>query len=274
MSRFKRFKSLASYPFFVFLIFSRNVVYKALIRASHFLNFNYPGLRFETRINKPDKDKINILCLGDSVTFGWNLKFKYSYPQLLNERLKHSKYKAVNLGVGGSSVKDALSRAKRDITRGKPYLAIVNFGLNDGMLARTKENCSTALRYSYKSRDYCPKISLKDFERYYLELIKLLDENKINILIAGISQVSLDYPQGKGDDFKKKQRQVYKIYNDKIKEISRINDVLYIGLWDLFEDAPSLNYFLDNDGIHPNKKGSQLISEKIYDFLKNNGLLD
>ena len=85
---------------FVILLILVVVIVVSTSSCSFFLNnaekvtstmsFNYPGLRIETRNISVDEIRDNfprIVCFGDSVTFGWNLKYSDSYPVLLENLL-------------------------------------------------------------------------------------------------------------------------------------------------------------------------------------------
>ena len=64
-----------------------NVLKKTEKLASN-IPFNYPGLRIETKsinIMQIDLFTPRIVCFGDSVTFGWNMKYEYSYPAQLEK---------------------------------------------------------------------------------------------------------------------------------------------------------------------------------------------
>jgi len=83
-----------------------------------------------------DNRIFNILCLGDSFTYGWGVETKDNYPRQLEKRLNNSDlsmtFKVFNLAVPGSSssqhliyLKDILKKYK------KPDLIIILTGAND-----------------------------------------------------------------------------------------------------------------------------------------------
>lgn len=83
-----------------------------------------------------DNRVFNILCIGDSFTYGWGVDTRDSYPRQLEERLNNSDlgviFKVFNLGVPGSNssqhlmyLEDILERYK------KPDLVILLTGTND-----------------------------------------------------------------------------------------------------------------------------------------------
>ncbi len=75
-----------------------------------------------------------ILCYGDSLTAGYGVESRYSYPSRLQERLLSQGFphRVVNAGVSGDTTAQALSRLGRYIPS-KPEIAIVTLGANDGL---------------------------------------------------------------------------------------------------------------------------------------------
>ena len=224
--------------------------------------FNYPGLRIETRsINLKQIDLFSprIVCFGDSVTFGWNMKYEYSYPSQLETLLvkDFSQIKVINSGIGGNTIIDANKRLEKDVANFKPDVVIINFGLNDGMISGS-----------------VPNIDIKDFENYYNDLIKKLQFGDLKIIILGINPVTGLFPENENENYRKKQREIQEIYNEKILEIAKNINLEYISLGEAFnKEADSIEY-IKADGIHPNKKGLSLIAELVYEKIKNKGWTD
>jgi len=206
-----------------------NVLKKTEKLASN-IPFNYPGLRIETRsINLKQIDLFSprIVCFGDSVTFGWNLIYEYSYPCQLEKLLvkDFSQIKVINSGIGGNTIIDANKRLDKDVANFKPDVVIINFGLNDGM-------------------------------------------------ILGINPVTGLFPENENENYRKKQREVYEIYNEKILEIAKNNNLEYINLWEAFNKEADPVEYIQTDGMHPNKKGLSLIAGLVYEKIKNKGWTD
>ena len=224
--------------------------------------FNYPGLRIETRsINLKQLDLFSprIVCFGDSVTFGWNLKYEYSYPSQLEKLLvkDFSQIKVINSGIGGNTIIDANKRLEKDVANFKPDVVIINFGLNDGMISGS-----------------VPNIAIKDFENYYNDLIKKLKLGDLKIIILGINPVTELFEENENENSRKKQREIYEIYNEKILEIAKNNNLEYINLGEAFNKEADPQEYIQADGIHPNKKGLSLIAELVYEKIKNKGWMD
>ena len=224
--------------------------------------FNYPGLRIETRsisLKQIDLFSPCIVCFGDSVTFGWNLVYEYSYPSQLEKLLVKDflQIKVINSGIGGDTIKDANKRLDKDVVSFKPDIVIINFGLNDGMISGS-----------------VPNIDIKDFENYYNDLIKKLQFNDLKIIILGINPVTELFAEKESENYRKKQREVYEIYNEKILEIAKNNNLEHIDLREAFNKETDPVEYIQTDGVHPNKKGLNLIAELVYEKIKNKGWID
>ena len=78
----------------------------------------------------------NIICFGDSITYGTGAPDGQDYPSRLAELLKRD---VINEGVEGDGTDDALARLDKDVLENDPYLVIVEFGGNDFLNKVPKE---------------------------------------------------------------------------------------------------------------------------------------
>lgn len=69
-----------------------------------------------------------IICFGDSITFGYGVEEKDSYPVYLSKMLDTM---VINAGVDGDTTAEALKRLEKDVLSKNPRLVIVEFGGND-----------------------------------------------------------------------------------------------------------------------------------------------
>jgi lysophospholipase L1-like esterase len=257
-----------------------NIIKKAEKVASG-IPFNYPGLRIETRsIRFEDIKNINprIVCFGDSVTFGWNIRYDLSYPYLLEKNLegKYPEVKVINCGVGGNTITDASARIEKDVLSYKPNLVIINFGLNDGMLKKQAGNAQTTAESLYYKKDssyFLPQVNISDFDKRYRQIINLFKDNNISVLVLGMSPVTDNFPVGQGSDFQKKQKDVYLVYNERIRKIAAESTLDFLNIWKIFSSQRFQDEYIQPDGIHPNEAGQELISESIFKYLNENNIL-
>jgi acyl-CoA thioesterase-1 len=112
-------------------------------------------------INRNSQGK-NIICFGDSITFGYGVEKGEDYPSRLSEALK---LPIINAGVDGDTSAKALHRLKADVLDKKPYLVIIEFGGND----------------------FLEKITVGETIRNMAEMIKQIHEKGAMVAVVDIS---------------------------------------------------------------------------------------
>ena len=70
----------------------------------------------------------NIICFGDSITFGYGASAKEDYPTALAKLLRRP---VINAGVDGDTTFEAMERLEQEVLSKDPYLVIVEFCGND-----------------------------------------------------------------------------------------------------------------------------------------------
>ncbi len=87
-------------------------------------------------IQNLDSQGENIICFGDSITYGVGAEKGKDYPSFLQKLLKTE---VINVGVPGDTTEGALRRLDKDILEKDPYLVIVELGGNDFLRRIAKE---------------------------------------------------------------------------------------------------------------------------------------
>lgn len=70
----------------------------------------------------------NIICFGDSITFGYGVNPGEDYPTALAKLVERP---VVNVGVDGDTSAEGLARLKKDVLDKEPYLVLIEFSGND-----------------------------------------------------------------------------------------------------------------------------------------------
>ena len=70
----------------------------------------------------------NIICFGDSLTFGTGAPFGRSYPDQLAEMIGRP---VINSGIPGDTTSRALVRLERDVLSKSPRIVLITLGGND-----------------------------------------------------------------------------------------------------------------------------------------------
>jgi len=240
---------------------------------------NYHGLRIETKdlnLEELADSYPRIVCFGDSVTFGWNVDYKNSYPSLLEELLEedYAKVKVINSGIGGNTVLDAYDRVENDIIGYNPHLVVINFGLNDGRIKEITgddENINGGEEPVYdgdKEDLPVPNVDPETFNRYYNLIIDKIKSADIKIILMGLNYIFI-LSSGENNIDAEEQIEIYKNYNDEVRKIAVNSHIDFIDLWDIFESNDKTNDYLQGDGIHPNEEGFKLIANIIYEVIRS-----
>ena len=70
----------------------------------------------------------NIICFGDSITYGYGVKPEEGFCPILSKMVTMP---VINAGIDGDTSTEALRRFKADVLDRQPYLVIIEFGGND-----------------------------------------------------------------------------------------------------------------------------------------------
>jgi len=82
----------------------------------------------EREIKNLDSRGKNIICFGDSITFGYGASPGEDYPSALAKSLE---IPVINAGIDGDTSTEALQRIDSDVLNRNPLLVIIEFGGND-----------------------------------------------------------------------------------------------------------------------------------------------
>lgn len=168
--------------------------------------------------------------MGDSLTEGLGLEDQTdSYPDQLEKKLIESdlSVRMTNAGVSGETSAGGARRAEW-IAAQKPDLLILFIGSNDAL------------------RGIPPEETKKNITN----IINTFEEKQIPILV-----IETKPPQSMGNEYMQKTANIYTKLSEK-KDISVIDFPLEKVLFN-----PE---FVQNDGIHPNTKGYEIMVEEIF----------
>jgi acyl-CoA thioesterase I len=173
-----------------------------------------------------------LVCFGDSITAGYGLDSSQAYPAALQRLLdkRGYSYKVVNQGVSGNTTKDAVERVQTILAL-HPEAAVVEFGGNDGLRG----------------------LPLDVTRRNLDSVLTTLQSAHIKILLVGIT-----LPRNYGQDYIHSFDAIYR--EAAAKHHVPLMPMLYDGVY-------TIPGTIQDDGIHPTAKGSQLIAEHMAPLL-------
>lgn len=175
-----------------------------------------------------------IVAFGDSLTAGYGLAPKESYPALLQKMVDSDgfKYEVVNAGVSGDTSADGVRRVDWTLDAGQVRFVVLELGANDFLrgqpVAETKKNLA--------------------------EIIEHCKSRGAQVLLAGMyttTDAGLDY-----------ERQIHECF----QTLAREHGVTLIPFF--LEGVAGRDELNQEDRIHPNAEGAKLVAATVYKYLK------
>lgn len=173
-------------------------------------------------------EQVRLLILGDSLTAGYGLPSEESFPARLQEALAGEgiDVEVINAGVSGDTTAGGLARLDWALAD-RPTHVLVALGANDGL------------------RGLDPAVTESNLE----QIIQRLQEAGVKVMLAGMYA-----PPNLG-------REYGEAFNGMYPKLAERYDVpLYPFFLEDVARVPELN---QEDGIHPNARGVDVMVEKI-----------
>ncbi|MDD3345225.1 MAG: GDSL-type esterase/lipase family protein [Candidatus Omnitrophica bacterium] len=155
-------------------------------------------------IRNAGKKDGNIICFGDSITFGYGVNRGDDYPSVLEKMLKAP---VINAGVDGDTSFAALERLEQDVLSKNPRLVIVEFCGNDFLKNIPEETTIENLdRIIDLIQERGAMVALMDisagmFFKQYRKAFKRLAEKKQAVFIPVVLNKIITNPSMKSDFF-------------------------------------------------------------------------
>lgn len=179
-------------------------------------------------------DRPKIIAFGDSLTAGFGLTEKESYPYLLQKRLDQQgfKYEVQNAGVSGDTSLGGLERIDWVLGQENVKILILELGANDLLRGVPVERMKTNLD----------------------KIIAKAKSKNVEVLLCGMLA-----PPTMGSAYQKD-------YVNSFPDLASKHKVKFVPfLLDNVALNPKLN---QADGIHPNAEGTKIMTDNVYKGLK------
>jgi acyl-CoA thioesterase-1 len=179
-------------------------------------------------------NKAKIICFGDSLSAGFGLAEKESYPYLLQQKLIADgyDYEVVNAGVSGDTSTGGLERADWVLGQDNAKVVIVELGANDML------------------RGLSPAKMKGNLDK----IITKAQAKGLKVLLCGMLA-----PPTMGAQY---QRDFSTAFPDLASE----HHVAYLPF--LLDDIALNKELNQQDGIHPNADGEKIMTDNVYKALK------
>ena len=192
--------------------------------------------RFSRPLATPslENDRRKIVAFGDSLTAGFGLTEKESYPYLLQEMLRADgfDFEVVNAGVSGDTSLGGLERIDWVLDSPNIEVLILELGANDLLRGAPPEKMKANLE----------------------SIIKKAKAKNVRVLLCGMLA-----PPSMGADYQREFNAVFPELATKYK----LNFLPF-----LLERVALQKELNQGDGIHPNAEGEKIMAKTIYDALR------
>ncbi|AOZ93728.1 SGNH/GDSL hydrolase family protein [Paenibacillus crassostreae] len=222
------------------------------------------------------------MITGDSISKGVIYDESRSKYVLLEDNyvsLMQGKLKGVvrNTARFGNTLIKGLGNLTKDIQKDKPDFVLIEYGGND---------CDFNWNEIAQNPDaeHSPKTDFNVFESMLRESIYYLKSQQITPILMNLPPLNADnyfkwVSQNNpvaASNILKWLGSVTKIYwwqeryNSTIVKVAESTKTRIIDVRGAFLEYPDFTKFICIDGIHPNKEGHRIISDKVLEFIRNN----
>jgi len=186
---------------------------------------------------------LTIVCLGDSITFGYKLAdpVHQSFPGQIAKQAQGS-WKVLNCGVNGATV---LNKGDIPIFSQKAYDRAIK-AKSDVVILMLGTNDTKYQNFQYRD----------EFVDDYIKLVKTLQSlpSHPHVIACTIPPIFENYPNGLTTE---REQEINKL----IRKAVTASEVDFLDIYT--ELSKNRAYFID--GVHPNASGAKAIATLVYD---------
>ncbi len=207
--------------------------------------------------------EVVVVAFGDSTTAPRG-KLKV-YADLLEDKFQkfNLEAKIINAGVGGNTTKLAMTRFESDVLAKKPDIVIIQFGINDAAVDVWKTPPETTSRVSLKAYETNIRKFIRQLKNRGSQVV-LMTPNSLRWTPKLIKFYGKPpYLPGDKNGFNVLLVQ----YAESVRRIGKEESVPVIDVYSAFEKYGNVRgQSVDDlllDGMHPDKKGQQIVFELL-----------
>lgn len=179
-------------------------------------------------------DRPKIIAFGDSLTAGFGLTEKESYPYLLQEKLNADgyKYEVINAGVSGETSLGGLERIDWVLEMENVEILVLELGANDLLRG----------------------VPVKNMKSNLDQIIRKAKAKNVRVLLCGMLA-----PPTAGSDYQRD-------YTNAFPDLADEHKVEFLPF--ILENIALKKELNQGDGIHPNAAGEKIMTDNVYTALK------
>jgi acyl-CoA thioesterase I len=193
--------------------------------------------------------KNKLICIGDSLTFGYGV---YTFQCWVSKLQELIGFDVKNAGVNGDTIVGILERNFQDVILQNPTCAIVMAGTNDFILGRSLESVLKSIDMIISemlSNDIVPIIGIE---------IPVEPIMANEMWASGVNYILIN-------------KNILTYRDSILEKIKMSKDIFCIDFYKVYRNITQKRireYYID--GIHPTAKGHALMAECAFEFLKEN----
>ena len=193
---------------------------------------------------------MNIVCLGDSTTYGYMVSRNKVWTEILNNKFENKDIKFINKGINGDMISGMLIRFDDDCIREKADTVILMGGVNDIFTCQ----------------------SLDKIKNRMIGIINKSIENNINIIVfTPIPFIKKAFTFFEAGNLLDEFENILKEYADFINDYTSKNNIKSIDIYNIFNNKilKENNYYdIFFDGVHLSENGHNIFASELYEELK------
>lgn len=193
---------------------------------------------------------MNIVCLGDSTTYGYMVSRNKVWTEILNNKFENKDIKFINKGINGDMISGMLIRFDDDCIREKADTVILMGGVNDIFTCQ----------------------SLDKIKNSMIGIINKSIENNINIIVfTPIPFIKKAFTFFEAGNLLDEFENILKEYADFINDYTSKNNIKSIDIYNIFNNKilKENNYYdIFFDGVHLSENGHNIFASELYEELK------
>jgi len=274
------------------------------------LSTNAQSFRADYPIGAKNPGTYRIICLGDSVTFGYRVPVVWPdkpteydpewlpFPMLLEKQLRQAnpnrQIEVFPMAVPGYTSHQGLAWLKHDIDRLQPDMVIASFGWNDTSLSDVPDR--EAIRTDWYPVAVRWLIDHSQAFAHATQWLRSRNNSAQKVVLKPVSRVSeaeyidnfasiIDLVRSRGAglilwgapyrDSKTNPPEAALMlgYRNSLRHVAERKQVAYLEILELTEFAGSVNEGFFGELIHPNHIGHRLIASELLKLMARNKML-
>ena len=193
---------------------------------------------------------MKIVCLGDSITYGYMVNRDKVWTSILNTKFNNSNIQFVNKGINGDTISGMYFRFDKDVVNEKADRLILMGGVNDIFIYKPLEN----------------------IKKSFIDVINKSIENNIDIIVlTPIPFIKEDFSFFELNNIEE-MSDILIEYVNFINFYTKENNIKCIDVYNMFKNEilKEYKYYdLYFDGIHLKSEGHNVFSSYLFERLKD-----